>query len=327
MSLLVDKGKEENAFKTVFLTLTEPCLGNQLEKTKENQLKSLAREKNKRTLFEERCDREVYGNHPWLEPIDSAAVEAVDEALLEDVFHRLFGDYGNLSVFICTDLRRAAVESYVCQYIASLQGSYPYEKSQVREPFPLVKGEMTITEVQPKEGEPVTNIYYAFLHQEPFSTRSVVVSDFLDYILSARYLALIREERGGAYHVGYSTSIPDDPSQPWRGVVQFQTRPEMKDIVLEDVRNVMDQMCAEGPTAQEMDMAARYMLKRHGEIENRVKRNVASQRDRLEETVLLGRDYDFDYGQMLESISARDVQEMARRFAAGDILKEIYTEQ
>jgi hypothetical protein len=69
------------------------------------------------------------------------------------------------------------------------------------------------------------------------------------------------------------------------------------------------------------------MLKRHGEIENRVKRNVASLRDRLEETVLLGRDYDFDYGQMLQSITARDVQEMARRFAAGDILKEIYTEQ
>jgi hypothetical protein len=54
---------------------------------------------------------------------------------------------------------------------------------------------------------------------------------------------------------------------------------------------------------------------------------VGNQLDRLENTVLLGRDYDFDYRQMIESISAKDVQQMARDFAAGDILKEIYTEK
>ncbi len=327
MTVIAGKGHEENAFKTVYLTLTEPYFGKRLEKTKENELKSLARKKSNTTLFDERCTREVYGNHPWLQVVDSAAVEAVDMALVEDVFHRAFGDYRNLSVFICSDQDRATVEDYVCRYVASLSGDYPYEKAQVKAPVPLVKGTLTITEEHKPESEPLTNIYYAFLQKEETTTRNIVISDFLDYILSARYLNLIREERGGAYHVGYSTDIPDQADEPWRGIVQFKTRPEMAEQLLQDVQDVMDKMCQEGPTPEEMDVAAKYMVKRHGEIENRVKRSVGDQLDRLESTVLLGRDYDFDYRQMIESISAKDVQQMARDFAAGDILKEIYTEK
>ena len=327
MTVTAGKGREEDAFKAVYLTLTEPFFGKRLEKTKENELKSLARKKSNTTLFDERCTREVYGNHPWLQVVDSAAVEAVDMALVEDVFHRAFGDYRNLSVFICSDQDRATVEDYVCRYVASLQGEYPYEKSKVKAPMPLVKGTLTITEEHKPESEPLTNIYYAFLQKEEATTRNIVISDFLDYILSARYLNLIREERGGAYHVGYSTAIPDQADEPWRGIVQFKTRPEMADLLLQDVQDVMDKMCQEGPTPEEMDVAAKYMIKRHGEIEDRVKRSVGNQLDRLESTVLLGRDYDFDYEKMIESIGPKDVQEMARHFAAGDILKEIYTEK
>ena len=327
MSLLVDKGKEENAFKVVYLTLTEPYFGTQLAKTRENQLKSLAKGKNARTLFEERCDREVYGNHPWLQPVDSAAVLAVDAALVEEVFHRAFGDYRNLSVFICTDLDRGLMQDYVCRYVASLTGDYPYRKSALEEPVALVKGALEIQEVQPREGEPATNIYYAFLRREKLSARSLVVSDFLDYILSARYLALIREERGGAYHVGYATEIPDNRAHAWRGVVQFKTRPEIKDLVLQDVVDVMDRMCAEGPTAEEMEMAARYLKKRHAEVEKRVQGSVGALRDRLESAVLHGRPSGFDYNREVERVSARDVQRMAQRFNAGDVLKEIYTEE
>ena len=168
---------------------------------------------------------------------------------------------------------------------------------------------------------------FAYLRKMRTSTRNIIVSDFLDYILSARYLALIREERGGAYHVGYTTVIPENPSHPWRGVVQFKTRPDILETVIEDVPAVMKKMCEEGPTEAEMEMAARYLLKRHTELDARAERSVGTQLDRLEDTVLLGRDYDVDYKNVIGSITAREVQKMARYFAGGDILKEIYTER
>lgn len=327
ITVIAGKGKEENAFKTVFLSLTEPYFGKQLEKTLENNLKSLAKKKKPLALFDERCEREVYGNHPWLQVVDSAAVEAVDMALVEDVFHRAFGDYSRLSLFICSDLDRSVIEDYVCRYVASITGDYPYKNAKVKGPAPKVKGTLLIEEEHPKESEPLTNIYYAFLRKEKATTRNLVISDFLDYILSARYLDLIREERGGAYHVGYATLVPDDPSHPWRGIVQFKTRPDIAPVVLQDVQDVMDKMCQDGPTEQEMDVAAKYMIKRHGELEARAARSIGTQLDRLEETVLLGRDYDADYEKIVRGITAKDVQKMARHFASGDILKEIYTEK
>ena len=59
-------------------------------------------------------------------------------------------------------------------------------------------------------------------------------------------------------------------------------------------------------------------------LEVRARRNIGIQLDRLEDTVLRGRDYDCDYEKILRSITAKDVQKMAASFAAGDILKEIY---
>ena len=153
------------------------------------------------------------------------------------------------------------------------------------------------------------------------------MSDFLDYILSARYNDLIREERGGAYHVGFSSVVPDDPSERWKGVVSFQTRPEMEEILLQDVKDVMDKMCAEGPTPVEMEMAGRYILKRHTEEEARVARSMGMQLDRLVYTAMYGRDFNYDYKKTIEGVTPADVQKMARQFASGDLLKEIYTEK
>lgn len=328
ISMVVNKGKEENAFKAVYLSLTEPYFGKQLEKTRENQLRSLAKEKNPRTLFEERCDREVFGEHPWLAAIDSAAVEALSEELLMDVFHRAFGDFSHMQLFISSDLERSQIEEYVCRYVASLNGDYPYRKTKVKAPAPLVKGVMTLSDEQKAlDGEASADIYFAYLKKTRESTRNIIVSDFLDYILSARYLALIREERGAAYHVGYATVIPENPAHPWRGVVQLKTRPEMLETVLQDIEGVMKGMCEEGPSQAEMEMAARYLNKRHTELDKRASRSVAQQLDRLMDTVLRGRDYDADNKKVIDSISAKEVQKMARHFAAGDILKEIYTER
>ena len=329
LNYTVGNGKEENAFKAAHLTLSEPFFGTptDLEKVKENQFKTLSHTKNPRTAFDEHCNRVAYGNHPWMQEIDSAAVQAVDMALVEDVFHRAMGDWKNLQLFITSDLDRSRIEDYVCRYVASLDAGYPYKPAQVAEPRLAVKGFTRIAEQQPPQSEPLSHVYYAFIKPVKTDTRTLVVADFLDYILSARYLELIREERGGAYHVGYSSQIPDNPKQPWQGIVQFQTRPEMTDILVQDVRDEMDRLCKDGPTEAEMAMAAKYLVKRHGETEARVKRTVSTQLDRLKMTALWGREYDYDYQKLTGSITASDVKRLARKMASGDVLLELYTEQ
>ena len=329
IDLLAPRGKEEAAFKTAWLMLTEPYFGKEsrLEKAKEDNLKRLARKKSPRELFSEKYDRQVYGNHPWLQPRDSAAVEAVDMAMLEDVWKRAFGDFKGLKVFICSDLDRGLIEDYVCRYVAPLKGEYPYKKTKTAYPKPVLKGYNLITETNAPESEPVSNVNYTFVSGIKTNTRNIVVSDFLDYIVSARYVALIREERGGTYHVGFSTDIPDNPAMPWKGVVNFQTRPEMTELLVGDVKAVMEDMAKNGPTAEEMDLARKYIRKRHGELEHRTSMSVALQEERLVYTALWNRDFDCDYDALLDSIKASDVRNLSRKFLNATKIVMVYTEK
>ena len=101
----------------------------------------------------------------------------------------------------------------------------------------------------------------------------------------------------------------------------------MTDILVQDVRDEMERLCKDGPTEAEMAMAAKYLVKRHGETEARVKRTVSTQLDRLKMTALWGREYDYDYQKLTGSITASDVKRLARKMASGDVLLELYTEQ
>ena len=329
VDLAAGRGKEEAAFKTGYLLLMEPYYGKEghLEQSKEDNLKRLGKEKSKRILFEEDYVRKVYGDHPWLHPMDSAAVEAVDMGVLREAYRRAFGDYSKLSVFICSDLDRSAIEGYVCKYVASLKGAYPYKKASTAAPRPVLKGYNRIEGVNPPESEPLSAVNYMFVSNIRTTTRNIVLSDVLDYILSARYLSLIREERGGTYHVGFATEVPDDPKLPWRGVVDFQTRPEMTELLVGDVRSVMESMAKSGPTAEELELAKKYIRKRHGELEKRTAKSLAAQEDRLKYTVLWNRDFDCDYDALLGSLKACEVRNLARKFLYSDTIVEIYTEK
>ena len=321
------RDRAEEAFKTAYLLISEPYFGTErlLAKTREDNLKSISR-KSPRALFEEQYTREVYGGHPWLQPFDTVSIEAVDMELLREVHARAFTDLAHLSVFICSDLDRASVEDYVCRYVASLQGSYPYRPADTPFPAPVVRGERLLTATNPPESEPVSNVDYLYATRVKDNARNRVVSDYLDYILSARLLDLIREVRGGTYHVNFVTEIPDRPELPWLGQVDFQTRPEMTDLLVGDVRDVMARMAAEGPTAEEMELAEKYLRKRHGEVERRSAQYLRAQEERLREAVLYGRD-DADYDALLARVKARDVRKLARKFVSGTTVVEVYTEK
>ena len=329
LTISAGAGKEETAFKTGWLLLMEPFFGRPgtIEKAKDDYLKRLSHEKSPRTRFEEKCDRMEFGDHPWLRPMDTKAVEAVDMNLLQEVYTRAFGDFGGLSVFICSDLNRSVIDSYVRKYVASLNGTYTFTKTDTPFPAPVLTGYNLITETNPPESEPVSIVNYTYYPNIMTGTRSLVLSDFLDYIATARYMDLIREKRGGTYHVSFRTEVPDNPVLPWKGVVAFHTRPELTDLLLGDVNDVMQDLAENGPTAEEMELARKYLNKRHGEEERRTAMSLNAQMDRLVKTVLWNRDYDYDHEALLETIKASEIRAMARKFLNGTTIVEVYTEK
>ena len=321
--------KAETAFKSAFLQLTEPYFGTERELTlyKATQLKSLGKKKSARNLYDIKCRDIAYGKHPWLNDLDSAAVNATDMALLEESFKRSYGDVSHMKLVLCSDLPREQVSALVEQYIASIDISYPSAKGKYLPVKPVIKGRKTVSEQNDPAASPYTDISCNYFYKGGRSIKERAEIDILDYVLSARYLALIREERGGTYHVSFRTEINEEPGLPSHSFVDFRTRPELKEILLQDVQNVLDKMCEEGPTAEEMDLAVKYLVKHNAEKQAQIARSLSAQEDQMLSYVRWGTPYGYDYEKLIRSIKALDVRAMARHISAGNAFIQVYTEE
>ena len=329
IDLLARKDRVEQAFKAAYLQLTEPCFGSErlLQQQKGTSLKTLGKKRTPKNLFDERCRLATYGDHPWMREIDSAAVESVDLELAEEVFRRYYGDFSRMKVVLCSDLPRETIQPMVERYLASLSAPYPYRTGRYLPARPVVKGLCTVSETNAPIAAPYTDISYNWYFKGGRTPRERAAVNVLDYILSARYLALIREDRGGAYSVQFNTSVSDEAALPSHSSVDFQTRPGMRRRLLEDVREELARMCVDGPTREEMDLAVKYLVKHHDEEEARISRSVSLQEDRMVEFVLRGTPYGYDYERLVRSLKASDIRGLARRIAAGDRIVKVYSEE
>jgi len=319
----------ENAFKAAHLQITEPYFGEEklLDAYKATNLKSLGKEKSPTALFNERCREEIYKGHPWTHEIDSAAIEAVSLAALEDIYKRYYGDIPAMEVIICSDLPREQIKSYVERYIASIQCAYPYPKSKYLPIKPQTKGGLDIRETSEPISEPYSQISWSHYFKGCHSIKDRAAAEILDYILSARYLDKIREERGGAYSVSFYTEMSVEKDLPNRSYSEFKTRPEMVNLVVGDLDDELELIRKQGPTEQEMEYAVKYLVKHYYEKEDRISRSINLQEEQVKNYVRWDIPYGYDYEKAVRSVKASDIKAIARKIDAGDRVLIIYTEE
>ena len=324
-----DNKDAENAFKAAYRQISDPYFDSErlLESSKAGSLKSLGKKKTPKDLFETRCEKELYGNHPWLQELDSASVQAASLASVEDAYRRYYGDIPALKVVICSDAPRAEIQSLVEKYIASLNVDYPYSKGKYLPAKPVIRERLDIFETTTPLSEPLTQISWNLYFNSDRSIRERAAIEILDYIMSARYLDLIREKRGGAYRVQFATAVASEKGLPSHSRVNFQTRPEMRDLLLGDLQDELDCMCKSGPTEQEMEHAVKYLVKHYYEAQDQRACSVGLQLDQMEEFVRFGTPYGYDYEKAVRSIKPCHIRHLARKINAGRKAVLIYEEK
>jgi hypothetical protein len=124
-----------------------------------------------------------------------------------------------------------------------------------------------------------------------------------------------------------NTIVSDEKGVPTRSSVGFQTRPELKELLLGDIQGEMDRMCSDGPTEEEMELARKYLIKHWYEVEKRISRSLPQQENRMLEYVRWGKTYGYDAEAIYRSISAKDVKKLARKINSGRKSILIYEEK
>ncbi len=328
INVTADRNNAEKAFEIFHLLVSEPYLGSEkdLAKAKENRIGALNKEKSRLNAFLDEYRSMVYGGNPYAAETDTAAVNGVTMATLRQIYDSHYTKFSDMRIFISSDLDKETVKEYVCKYIASLSGDYNYSTEKVRPLDPAYDGKTQKEWNSSQSSAPKTLIKFrsrARLGNSPADRATV---EILDYIMSARYLAQIREARGGTYSVAFSSEHFGKKNAYVESLIDFQTRPELKDILLADTYAVFEKMCAQGPTEEELDAAKKYLIKADREKDHKMRDSLQEKNRVAEKAVFLGEFPDPDFAATVETVSAADVRKAARKLYSGDRLVVIYNE-
>jgi predicted Zn-dependent peptidase len=330
ITVLCGKEDVENAVKMLYLTITEPYFDSEknLEKFKAAQIKALEKGKSDKTAFDDKIRSIRYADNPWRREIKAEHYKALDMTLIRDVFERSFGDAGKLTIYVCDDLsHEESLASDLRNMIASLpvKESKDAVKGRKQKSWPLYKGRHSYMEGRALKTVPKSEVKLSYKYDIKLKNKEFVILDILDYIMDARCMNKIREERGGTYSVTFSTEVFNE-GKVAESSIEFQTRPEMTDLLVNDAKTLVKEMAENGPAEAEFENARKYLAKHHSELQARYRQNLSRKLNSYVMKDRYGIDKEKDYLDLLEKTSIRDVRKMAAKIAKGDSMLSVYTE-
>ena len=323
-----DSAHVENGFRQLYLHLTEPYFSDcaKLEDFKAGSIDNIRKADPDKRRFNQAMRDARYGGHPWMETADSGDFRALDMAFIKETFRREYTDFSNMTAYIASDLDKETVMKLVCRYLASLDNGSSSPKSGIRPAEACYKGNVIIDSTYSLKTVPKSSVEISFRGKAAMSPANMAAFDIVDYIMSARCLDKIREERGGTYSISFSTEFSPEDRGRYESSVAFETRPELSEMLISDILAELEAMAASGPTTEEMDNAGKYLVKARNE-KAKARENSLSSRNRDRMTIAeSGFDPNFDYGSAVGKVSSRDIKKLAKKILRGDRMTVIYSE-
>jgi len=134
-----------------------------------------------------------------------------------------------------------------------------------------------------------------------------------------RYVTSLREEEGGTYGAGVGVNLREDPTGLALIQVYFDCKPALCEKLRTLAKQGIEQLAAEGPTAEEMNMTKLNLEKNVPEsrIRNGYWQNC------IEEYLDHGRLYDSEYEAAVKALTAEQVQGTLKAILASGNVVEV----
>lgn len=336
-SVVIGKGKmvfEGNAsndqfeqmLSLLYLTVTEPNF-NKVEYDRiVSGLVKRIEDKDEDDFYNDTLTVKIYGNQPWTAPMDLESCKRVDVEVARTIYKDLTADMRDFTFFISGTMSEKEVKPLVEKYLASLpvlSGNNKTKKGSIR--YAKRNGEyFGIGKVKEIPKSIATSIYHGDLK---YSSENYMISKYLQYVLSDRYLKSIREEKGGTYHVGVATELYHTEGGWYDMVVNFETNPKMVDELLAEVGKAIEDLAQDGPTEAEIAQVRKYLLKSCSERADAQGKSVLYRHEKVMDAYQSGVEINKDDPALIESVTPKQVQKLAKRLLKNYNFKTVYSEQ
>lgn len=260
----------------------------------------------------------LYDHHPRLAPVVQSTLDRVSYERVLDIYRDRFSDAANFRTVIIGNYDEKELRGLICQYLATLPTTGKMEKTDYSN-VPQIVGGQAVHKFTKKMATPLANVSIFYTADVPFTAQSDLELDFLKRCLSIAFTDSVREEKGGTYGVGVDFEMDKDDRPNTTFKISYNADPnrydELNPIIYQQLQNIADN----GPEESSMNKVKQYLAKQYAQM--------AITNDYWSYVIWheLDDDVDFDrnYCEMVEKMTASDVQRMARLLLASKRCIEI----
>ena len=268
--------------------------------------------------FSQVINEVLYGDNPRHKFLSEAVVDNASLATIEKNYRMLFNDAAGATMIICGDFDIDTVTPLVEKYLGSIKkGKKPFT-AKYEDPE-IVPGKVTEDFKMDMQTPKVTVIEVFQTKLPEFKVIDKVALSAATYILDMRYTKSLREDEGGTYGASAYGSVTSEPKPEALIQVYFDTKPVAADKLISLSLEGLNALAAEGPTADEFDMAMKNLHKNLPEsrITNGWWMNSLKFMD------LHSVDFDKEYESALENLKPADVQNILKTILASGTVKTV----
>jgi zinc protease len=301
--------EREDAFDLLALALTRPRFdADALDRVRGKLQASIRRDMaNPNAMAGRAWSQAVFANHPYGRSVDGTpdSIARIDDEVLRE-FHRRTLARDNLVIGVVGDVNADEIKALVDRAFGGLP-----EKSELTPVQNVVlPGEGFVRPVELAVPQTVIRFGMRGLERDD---PDFIPAFVLNHILgggsfTSRLWFAVREERGLAYSV-YSFLNPLDHVALWTGGTA--TSAAQADQAMDVIRQEIERMAEEGPSAEELEAAKRYLI---GAFPLRFDTN-----SRIAQQLVgyqidgLGIDYFIKRNDLVNAVTLDDVQRVAKR--------------
>ncbi|MCQ2342821.1 MAG: insulinase family protein [Paludibacteraceae bacterium] len=216
------------------------------------------------------------------------------------------------------DPQDANIQRLICTYLGGLKTNKQHENFAdrgIRAPQGTVKNYFPWR----MQTTTASNRIQYTSYDIPYSLRNSTIMELIGRILDRRYMESVREREGGSYGVGTYGYMQALPVSKAALLMQFDTDPDKQARLMEIIHEEVQTIVKNGPLADDMQKDKESLLKDHKEDLEKNDWWV----DALDNYYKVGEDIVNGYEDMVNSISAEDIQSTLKKLVDSGNMFEV----
>lgn len=295
-------------FQLAWLYFTQPRYDKKAFNSELDRMRSFLtnREASPTVSYNDTISKAVYGDNLRTAPFKLKDIDKVNYDRVYEIYKDIFADANGFRMTVLGNLPLDSLRPLLEQYIASLPNKG--KKNVAADSYPAIIGGVHNHEWTTETNTPQTRVTVFYTWQDKVTPENDLAIDALKRVLSIAYTDSVREEKGGVYGISVQSGLDPDEKPTAILKLEFTTGPGKYQDIMPIVLRQLDNIAERGPLAESLEKVKAYLKKQYGQavITNSYWQYV------LNNHIDHGIDFDKDYLKLVDNLTAKDVQQMAK---------------